>query len=214
MAKQKILLKPERIVVFELVDVVPRRNNNYPNVFVTTTNLTLEENHALTKKFQKSRRKVAKNIVKIREDLCPNGWYTDSKSRGSAKSEFCKELAIKGYCVNPSPEAKYCIYVVKLKKTAWLKDERQPVYVGESSYEPVERISQHLEGVRSARKVKHHFDSRWEELEPAGLILHSYYDAIAAETQWGVSLLNKGYKVFGPQGLPKILDKAITNLNK
>lgn len=203
MAKQRTLLKPERIVVFELVDVVPRRNPQYPNVFVTTTNLPEHENLALTAKIQKSRRKAAKNIVKVRQDLSPTGWYTDSKVRGSAKSEFCKDLARQGYCVNPSPDSKFCIYVVKLKKTAWLKDSRQPLYVGESSYEPVERISQHLAGVRSARKVRHHFDSRWEELEPAGLILHSYYDAIAEETQWGMTLLKKGYKVFGPQGLAK-----------
>lgn len=203
MAKQRTLIKPERIVAFEIVDVVPRRYKHFPNVFVTTTNLSMEQNQELVTKIQQSRRKVAKQIVKLREDLCPSGWYVDSKSRGSAKSAFCIELANQGYCVNPSPESKYCIYVVKLKKTAWSKDERQPIYVGESSYEPVERISQHLRGVRSARKVKNHFDCRWKELEPTGLILHSYYDAIAEETNWGLKLLQSGYKVFGPQGLPK-----------
>ncbi|MEG2386654.1 MAG: hypothetical protein RSB13_07195, partial [Aurantimicrobium sp.] len=78
-----------------------------------------------------------------------------------------------------------------------------PVYVGVSSYTPVERITQHLEGKHAARKVKNHFVSRWEELEPQGKLFHSSFDAIAEETNWGLKLLKDGYKVFGPQGLPR-----------
>lgn len=168
-----------------------------------TTRLGAEENDKLRSSIQQSRKAVAKSVIKIREDLCPDGWFTNTKTRTSAKSALSSELALQGYTVNPSVDNKYSIYVVKLKKTAWLKDDRQPVYVGESSYEPVERIAQHLEGERSARKVRNHFEKRWEELEPKGLILHSSYDAIAEETKWGFKLLNDGYKVFGPQGLPK-----------
>lgn len=199
----RVLEKPERIVVFELRDVVPRRKPKLPNLFVTTTSKDVSKPDLLLKSLTKSRRKLGSSILSLREDLCPKGSYSDTKSRGSAKSEFCKTLAAEGYCVNPNPDSRYAIYVVKLAPTAWLKDSRQPVYVGVSSYEPVERIAQHLEGVRSARKVKNHFGRRWEELEPKGKLFHSYYDAIAEETSWGIKLLKDGYKVFGPQGIPK-----------
>lgn len=203
MATYRELAEPERIVVFEQIDVVPRRNAQFPNLHVRTTRLKVTENDKLLSTIQKSRKKVAKSVTKIREDLCPQGWYTDSKSLAAAKTVLCNELALQGFTVNPDVNKKYSIYVVKLKKTAWLKDGRHPVYVGESAYEPVERIAQHLEGERSARKVRNHFDRRWVELEPKNLLLHSSYDAIAEETQWGLKLLNDGYKVFGPQGLPQ-----------
>lgn len=200
--KNLVLDKPERLIVFELRDVIPRRKPKFPNLFVSSTSKDISAPDQLLKSFTKSRRKLGSSIVSFREDLCPEGSYSDTKSRGSAKSEFCKKLAAEGYCVNPNPDSKFAIYVVKLAPTAWLKDSRQPVYVGVSSYEPVERIAQHLEGVRSARKVKNHFGSRWEELEPQGRFFHSSYDAVAEETLWGLKLLKDGYKVFGPQGLP------------
>ena len=203
MSKYRELEKPERIVVFEQIDVVPRRNPEFPNLHVRTTRMGPQENDKLLSSIQKSRKAVAKTVIKIREDLCPDGWFTNTKTRTDAKSALCSKLALQGFTVNPGVDKKYSIYVVKLKKTAWLKDDRQPIYVGESSYEPVERIAQHLEGERSARKVRNHFEKRWEALEPQGLILHSSYDAIAEETQWGLKLLKDGFKVFGPQGLPK-----------
>ena len=209
MSKQnRQLNQPERLVVYELTDVVDRHHPDKPNLYVTTTRIGKADSKRLEQQQKKSRRRLASAIVTIREDLSPEGWYQDSKSRGSAKSEYCKKLALEGYCVNPNPETKYSIYVVKLARSAWLKDSRQPIYVGESSYEPVERIAQHLQGVRAARKVKNHFESRWEALEPDGKIFHSYYDAIAAETNWGLKLLSEGYKVFGPQGLPTNREKA------
>lgn len=203
MATYRELEKPERLVVFEQIDVVPRRNKQFPNLHVRSTWQKPQENDKLLSTIQKSRKKVAKSVTEIREDLCPQGWYTDSKSLAEAKTVLCNELALQGFTVNPEVNRKYSIYVVKLKKTAWLKDDRQPVYVGESAYEPVERIAQHLEGERSARKVRNHFDRRWVEMEPKNLVLHSSYDAIAEETQWGLKLLDEGYKVFGPQGLPR-----------
>lgn len=199
----RTLEKPERIIVFELPDVITRRQSDKPNIFVTTTSHAVKDNAKVLVSLQKSRRRLGSKVLKVRNDLCPDGWFKDSKARGAAKAELCKELATQGYCVNPNPDSKYSIYVVKLARTAWLKDERQPVYVGESSYEPVERIAQHLQGVRAARKVKNHFESRWEALEPQGKLLHSPYDAIAEETLWGMKLLGDGYKVFGPQGLPQ-----------
>lgn len=201
--ENRLLDKPEKIVVFELSDVVQRRKPQFPNLFVTTTSKESSDADQLVKSLQKSRRKLGTSIISLRKDLCPEGNYVDTKTRGPAKSEFCKKLAAEGYCVNPNPETKYAIYVVKLAQTAWLKDSRQPLYVGVSSYEPVERIAQHLQGVRAARKVKNHFEKRWQELEPKGKLFHSYYDAVAEETFWGMKLLKDGYKVFGPQGLPR-----------
>ena len=203
MPKQnRVLEKPKRILVFEIEDLIARRNPSRSNLFVTSTSLDTADPEQLLKTFQKKRSRLGSRVTLLREDLCPEGLYTDTKSLSTAKSELSNKLAVEGYCVNPNPENKYAIYVVKLAPTAWLKDDRRPVYVGVSSYTPVERITQHLEGKHAARKVKNHFERRWEELEPQGKLFHSSFDAIAEETNWGLKLLKDGYKVFGPQGLP------------
>ena len=202
MKETKKLDSRHRLIVFELGDVVPRRKRTKPNVFVTTTSLRRKD-PKIFKELVTSRRKYAKHAIKLREDLSPIGWYQDSRTLASAKDSFCKELAGQGYCINPDPKIPYSIYVVELKREAWVKDNRVPIYVGVTSRNPEDRIAQHRLGYLASTKVEKHFKRRLAKLEPISISYFSTYDAQEEETKWGTYLLSKGYKVFGPQGLPE-----------
>ncbi len=204
MAKEnRTLSKPERCVVVEISDVVPRRVADKPNVFVTTTRLAPQANKRLIQQFKKRKNELRRNALRVLTEFDTPQTFTESKKLTAARDALAAKLSELGYTVNPDSTKKFRLYVIELEQAIWKKDSRVPLYVGMSSKQPAERIKQHRSDYLASKKVAKHFKVRREELEPKALILHSSYDAATEETALGNALTKAGYKVFGPQKMQK-----------
>lgn len=186
--------KKFQICVIETTDIVPRRNPSFPVIFVTKTEV-IRQSPILTKSI---RPRIARlGFINYRTDIAEPSNALSEKAANKLRESLANRLAVLGFTVNPVPGAEYRVYVLSLRS----KDPGlRRVYVGQTSKEVDQRISDHLSGKNASRKVLRDYIERLPELEPVEKF-YSKYDAEAEETALGQRLIDEGYAVVGPQNL-------------
>lgn len=176
------MLHGQRIIVFELKDVVPRFDPKLPCIFVTSTTQGWEKNGAILRRKQHSQSSLGSNSVHFIEELSERELIgVGARDIAQAKKSLAYSLASQGYTVNPNPTKKYIIYVARIGEETLKKGPGPWAYVGMTSKTADERLA---------------------DLEPGEqFTTFSVYNAVAAETAWGLELQKRGFKVVGPQGL-------------
>ena len=188
------------VVVFELNDVVPRRDLRRPNLYVgksTRTSHRQLEFEAVRSKPQW----YSHEIVTARDDLAPRTHFRSSEAAARATKNVIGRLKSLGYTVNRDVTV-WSLYVVELDKAASNDCGRGCVYVGETTLSPEERFAQHREGARNAkgplfaRTVHRHGLRLRPDLAPR----RKYFDRSAArraEAALAERLKERGYVVRG-----------------
>lgn len=186
------------VVVAELRDLVPRRNRDFPNLFVSVQGTNDE---ALLIGLLRDHPYYGDFVETIRTDLHRHREFLNSKNASAAAWRLKKKLAVAGYTVNPSLEAEYRVYVLELDTQKLCVDAAQAFYVGETAQPIEERIAEHLAGEqRSSAAVTKSFVRRRTDLEP-NRVFHSRADSLAEEDKHGRKLERRGFHVEGPKGL-------------
>lgn len=184
------------VVVLETTDISPRRRSNLPNLFVK---IVKSVDGDLIDRIRRRRTRLGKSLVSIREDLQPNLEFQSKEEAISARDEMASRLSKLGYTVNPNATAAYSIYVLELTSK---NSKKRRFYVGQTSKIVDDRIKEHQSGIRASRSVKNDFVRRVIEFEPSRKFA-SKWDAESEETELGLKLIEQGFDVVGPQGLPK-----------
>jgi len=189
-----------RLIVIELDDVVPRRDQRKPNLYVARTVSPPEERFATIQRSKKIHWYTA-HVLRLRADLTNSRTYKSSEDAREACSKLSKKLTSEGYTVNRNTEV-WTVYVIELDKTAVSNPGKGYVYVGETSRTPEERFKQHREGARNkygrlyASVVKQHGVRLRPDLAPR----KKYFDknsAKRAEKEHFELLKAKGFNVKG-----------------
>ena len=189
-----------RLIVIELDDVVPRRDQRKPNLYVARTVTPPEERFATIQRSKKIHWYTA-HVLKLRSDLANSRTYKSSDDAREACSKLSKKLTSEGYTVNRNTQV-WTVYVIELDKTAVSNPGKGYVYVGETSRTPEERFKQHRDGARNkngrlyANVVKQHGVRLRPDLAPR----KKYFDKDAAkrgEKEHFELLKAKGFNVKG-----------------
>lgn len=141
-----------RVVVLELVDVIPRIRSHLPNIYVGITTRTSQQ---LTDGLKSGRFRptwARSNVVAPRDDLAKLE-LLDREHAKQVRDLLINEFRSLGYTVNRIERA-YCTYVVNLHDPELKDPGKGYVYVGETSLTPDERLRVHLAGARSAKGGK------------------------------------------------------------
>ena len=189
-----------RLIVIELDDVVPRRDQRKPNLYVARTVTPPDERFATIQRSKKIHWYTA-HVLKLRSDLANSRTYKSSDDAREACSKLSKKLTSEGYTVNRNTQV-WTVYVIELDKTAVSNPGKGYVYVGETSRTPEERFKQHRDGARNkngrlyANVVKQHGVRLRPDLAPR----KKYFDKDAAkrgEKEHFELLKAKGFNVKG-----------------
>ena len=189
-----------RLIVIELDDVVPRRDQRKPNLYVARTVTPPDERFATIQRSKKIHWYTA-HVLKLRSDLANSRTYKSSEDAREACSKLSKKLSSEGYTVNRNTQV-WTVYVIELDKTAVSNPEKDYVYVGETSRTPEERFKQHRDGARNkngrlyANVVKQHGVRLRPDLAPR----KKYFDQASAkrgEKEHFELLKAKGFNVKG-----------------
>lgn len=189
-----------RLIVIELDDVVPRRDQRKPNLYVARTVTPPDERFATIQRSKKIHWYTA-HVLKLRSDLANSRTYKSSEDAREACSKLSKKLTSEGYTVNRNTQV-WTVYVIELDKTAVSNPGKGYVYVGETSRTPEERFKQHRDGARNkngrlyANVVKQHGVRLRPDLAPR----KKYFDKDAAkrgEKEHFELLKAKGFNVKG-----------------
>ena len=189
-----------RLIVIELDDVVPRRDQRKPNLYVARTVTPPDERFATIQRSKKIHWYTA-HVLKLRSDLTNSRTYKSSGDAREACSKLSKKLTSEGYTVNRNTQV-WTVYVIELDKTAVSNPGKGYVYVGETSRTPEERFKQHRDGARNkygrlyASVVKQHGVKLRPDLAPR----KKYFDKDAAkrgEKEHFELLKAKGFNVKG-----------------
>ena len=141
-----------RVVVLELLDVVPRIRTELPNVYVGITTRTSQQ---LADGLKAGRFKPSwarNNVLKPCDELAKLD-PLDFERAKQVRDQLIKELRMQGYTVNRQVKA-YCTYVVNLHNENLKDPGKGYVYVGETSLTPEERLQAHLLGKRNVKGRK------------------------------------------------------------
>ena len=189
-----------RLIVIELDDVGPRRDQRKPNLYVARTVTPPDERFATIQRSKKIHWYTA-HVLKLRSDLANSRTYKSSEDAREACSKLSKKLTSEGYTVNRNTQV-WTVYVIELDKTAVSNPGKGYVYVGETSRTPEERFKQHRDGARNkngrlyANVVKQHGVRLRPDLAPR----EKYFDKDAAkrgEKEHFELLKAKGFNVKG-----------------
>lgn len=141
-----------RVVVLELLDVVPRICQGLPNVYVGVTSRTSQELATGLKAGRYKPSWARNNVVKPRDELAKLDPLEFEQAK-QVRDQIIKELRMQGYTVNRKAKA-YRTYVVNLHNKNLKDPGKGYVYVGETSLTPEERLQAHLLGKRNAKGRK------------------------------------------------------------
>lgn len=189
-----------RIFVAELVDVVPRRRRDFPNLFVGLSRGKFASHDQALQRALRKNKHFGPHFLKPAPHLVEGGVFPVREEGKPMVSLIRQSLAFEGYTVNPLVGAEYKLYVVDLDPLKLKTTETRCVYVGQTSIDVESRIAQHRRGHKAAR-VAPAFLRLNEQLTPRGAVFRSQWDAIAEETLLGKKLQDEGYKVWGPSGI-------------
>lgn len=177
-----------RVRVYELSDLVERRREEFPAVWVGLRSADRPES------------RLPAGWVRPMPEFTPETVFSTHKRALRKRDIVATALARRGFTVNPSAEQSRRVYVLELDPehcpvpgTPWL-------YVGQTGKPVDDRIRDHLRGKHASRTVARHFVRRRVDLEPER-IFTSVWDAIAEETAWGEKLQRQGFVVTGPQNM-------------
>lgn len=185
-----------RLVAVELNDLVPRRNQSFPNLFVTLTRAKVLDHDEAVHRIRKKGH-YARHIVRGRPELVPDVYFSERKDGKARANAVRQALAHQGFTVNPSITSEYRLYVIDLDPERLKNPGSKNVYVGETSIDIEDRLKQHVRGFKAARVAKA-MTTLNMNLTPTDKILHSEWDAIAEEEALASALIAKGYSVWGP----------------
>lgn len=188
------------IIVCELQDVVPRRVDSLPNLYVGITSMDLERRFRLLDR-GRGPRWLKGNLVGLRQDLSspPKGMsMTDAKEM---KVRIINELMAMGYTVNRNSDV-WTVYVIELDPSGTKDPGTGYVYVGETKKDPTIRFAEHMGRVRNSRTrlyssvvAKYGVKLRMD-LAPGVTYLDSQSSKVA-EAEWAAYLRTQGYEVRG-----------------
>ena len=183
------------VIVVETIDIAPRRRPDLPNLFVKVWRCDAGDPAVSIKR---RRTVLGKNFLRIRSDLQPSEAFASEELAKSARNQVASTLSFSGHTINPVKHASYSVYVLELKPITFGK---RRLYVGQTSKSIDARIEEHLSGIRHSRAVRRDFLHRVKEFEPKRKFT-SKWDAESEETALGLKLIERGFDVVGPKGLP------------
>lgn len=138
-----------RLLVIEIEDVVPRRAENMPNLFVTRTLDSAETRFAYLK-LESKNQWYSGHLVRLRNDLTNDTAYSDLRVAGRALRSLVDDLSLQGYTVNRDTRV-WNVYVVELDPSDVQNPGLGYVYVGETCKDPEVRLQEHLTRRRNRR---------------------------------------------------------------
>ena len=188
-----------KLVVVELENVVPRRDDDKPNLYVGYVNAQVE---GLDDVVSHSKDWVIGREVELRQDLTRNTDFSTKKRAKSARAKLARKLSNNGYTVNQDTTV-YRMYVIELDAEGISDVGRGYVYVGETSKPIEERFEQHRTNARSASGQKLASSVCYRrglhlrhDLIPSG-VYFSRKASREAEARLAERLRKKGYRVEG-----------------
>ncbi len=200
--RSKTLQEPKRVITLVLSDVVPRRNPEFPVVFVTDS--TQADDDVVLRRARGRKSFLRAEASGILAEGTSREFSNDAGALRQERADVRTRLAEAGYTVNPSEGRTFRIYVIETDNTRTGAPGRPWVYVGMTSKTADERVSEHLRGVPNRRGAGwRQFIHRNPSLEPDRNTFHSVTDAETEETRWGNELIRRGFYVTGPRNLIK-----------
>ncbi len=191
-----------KVIVVELDDVVPRRRDELPNLYV---GLTIVRPTTRARQLQRGVDRVSwvqGHVVKLRNDLMVDAEFDSHESAKAAKEITQKLLQAQGYTVNRGKSI-WSTYVIQLDDGATDDPGNGWVYVGETSLTPEERLVQHLSGARNRRgrlyskKARDHGQHLRYDLMEGLPTQYSSAASKTAEAELAERLRENGYRVEG-----------------
>ena len=188
-----------KLVVVELENVVPRRDDDKPNLYVGYVDGEVE---GLDDVVSHSKDWVIGREVELRQDLTRNTDFSTKKRAKSARAKLARKLSNNGYTVNQDTTV-YRMYVIELDAEGISDVGIGYVYVGETSKPIKERFEQHRTNARSASGQKLAASVCYRrglhlrhDLIPSG-VYFSRKASREAEARLAERLRQKGYRVEG-----------------
>ena len=188
------------LIVLELEDVVPRRDERKPNLYVANTTMLLTARFELLKNGCRPDW-LAGNIRRLRHDLSFADFALELGCATKFKSETIATLRSEGYTVNRNTDM-WTVYVIELDPTATKNCGAGYVYVGETKKNPTQRFQEHLSrAVNSKTRLFSPVVAKYGlrlrmDLAPS----RQFFDkqsSKAAEAEWAEHLRSLGYVVKG-----------------
>jgi hypothetical protein len=150
--ESKELDRTYSILVIELGDIVPRRDQNKQNLHVIKTISSPEERFKQILR-GKGSKKIKGDVHRLRDDLSIQTLTTDSAEASAIKKTLIEQLISEGYIVNGKNSVKekkiWTVYVIELDPTELKDPGRGYVYVGQTYRTPEVRFEQHMSKARS-----------------------------------------------------------------
>ena len=187
-----------RVVIFETKVKSGQHQEGITSLYV---GITRSESHNKTLP-EELPNWVRESIPVVRNDLAPKSVFKTRLNARSKKRKLVEKLKRQGFTVNRDKRS-WSLYVIELSPMPDSKDDQPAVYVGQTSKTIEERFSQHLKGGfenKASRVVTRRGGKLLHKLIPKQKY-YSQADAEAAETRLGNRLQDKGYRVYGPQGM-------------
>jgi hypothetical protein len=188
------------LIVLELEDVVPRRDETKPNLYVANTTMLLTARFELLKN-GRGPDWLSGHIRQIRHDLSFADFTLELGYATKFKSETIAALRSEGYTVNRNTDM-WTVYVIELDPRAAKNCGAGHVYVGETKKNPTQRFQEHLSRAVNSKTrlfssvVASHGIRLRMDLAPT----RQFFDkqsSKAAEAEWAEHLRSLGYIVKG-----------------
>ncbi len=188
------------LIVFEIEDIVPRRDSSKPNLFVSITAMPVADRL----EFFKSGRGpdwLVGNVRMFRPDLSRVDFTKHHDDAKSYKSRAVMTLKSEGYTVNRNTDL-WRVYVIELDPTAVQDPGQGYVYVGETKKTPEQRFAEHMSRSTNSKTrlystVVANFGKHLRmDLAPK-TYLYDKASSIHAEAVWAEHLRSLGYVVRG-----------------
>ena len=196
------LKSPKRVVTLVLTDIVPRRNPEFPVVFVTDS--TQADDAVVLRRARGRKSFLRAAATGIIAEGTSQEFTDDAGALRQQRADVRRRLSDAGFTVNPTEGRTFRIYVIETDNNKPGAPGRPWVYVGMTSKTADERVSEHLRGVPNRRGAGwRQFIHRNPSLEPDRNTFHSVTDAETEETLWGNELIRRGFYVTGPRNLIK-----------
>ena len=188
------------LIVLELEDVVQRRDDSKPNLYVSITVLPLEtrKNHLLNGRGPKW---LAGKINYLRDDLSSEFFTVEYEYARSFKSAAIADLRSAGYTVNRNTDI-WTVYVIELDPSATSESGAGFMYVGETKKLPEQRFAEHLNRTVNGKTrlfsnvVAKHGKHLRMDLAPKDHFFDKQ-SSKKAESEWAGHLRTLGYVVKG-----------------
>ncbi|MBN2264304.1 MAG: hypothetical protein JW775_00690 [Candidatus Aminicenantes bacterium] len=187
------------VVVFELDDVVPRRDSGKPNLYVAVTvDEPARRIEALAK--GKGPKWLRGHLIRLRDDLT-SGPFLLREEAAAERRAAVRCLQSEGFTVNRGANV-WTVYVIELDAKGCKDPGQGFVYVGMTAKSPEERFEEHTKGRRNKRGPLYApVVKKWGRRLRMDLAPDTkYFDlasAKAAEKRWCLKLQAEGFRAVG-----------------